>query len=317
MLFLLTPDDLFAHILFLRSVDDRTFLLVEGETDCAVLDPHLDSTHCETLPTSAKTAAIGTALLADQQGEPGVIALVDRDWIGVLEPAASAPNVFYTDLYDMESTLFGLDPVRGRVVHAFTDRKDRLRYDATDPKYPVNVAYKASAAVASFRYASIKNLWGLGVRDFPIHTIVDLDGKKPDISLLCQIAVSKNHASQNFRDLIADVDSAYGWLEGQPALHSGHDVLNALSFVINKRFGGSARSEHLASALRAAAGCADLASTRFFWDVSAWGESAGRQVWDCSVNRRANPAQIPLARIPTEDSDISSAPASVTNDRSN
>lgn len=38
----LTADDLFAQVLLIRTVDDRTIMMVEGQSDEAVLGPHVD-----------------------------------------------------------------------------------------------------------------------------------------------------------------------------------------------------------------------------------------------------------------------------------
>jgi hypothetical protein len=283
MLSLLTADDIFAHIVLLRTVNDKTIVIVEGDTDCAVLDPHLDLRSCESMPSGSKTSATGAAKIADEQGMERVVALVDRDWVGVLQESNDSPNVFYTDAYDMESTLLALAGIRERMLSAFADRDKLRRYTEEDSRHPLNVAHRASAALAGFRYSSTRNSWGIGVRKFPIETIMDLDGGESDIALLCKIAVLKNRSSQDPKDLVAEVESAYDWLKGRVDLHSGHDVMKALSYALNQRFNSSVTPESLASALRAATGCGDISAAGFFRELQGWATTSGRPLWRCAA----------------------------------
>lgn len=281
MLSSLTADDLFAYIVMLRNGDSRTFVLVEGESDCALIDSHLTA-DSETLPATAKGIAIGAAVLAHENGVEGVIALVDRDFVGSLESPCPAPNVVYTDAYDLETTLFELRPVRTRVMNSYCKKVFRTgTLGASALADAANLALKSASAVAAFRYCSIQNGWGIGVRMFPIHVIVDLNDGEPDIDRLCLIALSKARSSLDLKMTAALVRERYPWMLARPDYCSGHDLMNALSYVINSKFGGSTGHDGLSAAFRAATSCNDLGKTRFFGQLRDFGIAIEKPVWAC------------------------------------
>ncbi|MGV9215138.1 hypothetical protein ACTFTM_25030 [Micromonospora sp. RB23] len=274
----------------MRTVDSRTFLLVEGETDCALVDTHLVN-ECESIPAAGKSVALGAAVIAYEQNVEGVLAIVDRDWVGSLETELSTPNVIYTDAYDMESTMFQMDNVLNRIMNSYC-RRDLLRsVDRTAPQWPVMVTTRAAAAVSALRYASKTHGWGIGVRDFPIHVIVNLDGGAPNLALLCRIACDKAESRIDAETVLGATRMALSEIADDAKKCSGHDLMKALSYVINQRFGGSISEANLASAFRAAVGCGDLAGTTFFRSVSEWSQMHGKRVWSCNL-----PNKVPAAR---------------------
>lgn len=278
----LTAHDIYAHILLLRTVDTRAILLLEGETDCAIVDSHIDVASCDSMPTFSKNNAVEAAHLAEQNGLGDVIAIVDRDWIGILDPSPAHSNVFYTGLYDLETTFFSFQKLRTRILNSHARRSAlRLLANESDPAHPVTIAIKAARALASFRYASRVHRWGVGVRDFPIHTIIDTSSGDPDFNLLCVIAKARAKVAFDEKLAVIVVRQIYDSSVVRFDDCSGHDLMNALSYVLNRRFGTSISGDVLAASFRAAVGCLELAQTKFFGEVDVFVRSRGFEVWSC------------------------------------
>jgi hypothetical protein len=273
MLSSITADDVYSQILLLRDTDNRTLLLLEGDTDCSTIDAHL-SDSCASLPAYSKDAAIGAARLAHFRGDRRVLALVDRDWAGVIEDSAPGPNVFFTDAYDMEATLFCIDDLRTRVIHAASNR----RPSQTVVREIVELTVSSAAAIAALRFASQDNGWFIGVRGFPVHEIVDLGECKIDVYRMCVIALAKSRSPVDIRVVLTEVE----WLRSvlaDAAFCSGHDLMKALSFMIRRLLGGSIGEEHLAAMFRAALNFELLSDTDFFRTIQLWAERGGQEVW--------------------------------------
>jgi hypothetical protein len=279
MLSSLTADDIYAQIILLRDTDNRTLLLLEGDTDCNLIDVHL-SDDCASVPAYSKQAAIGAARLAHHDGDERVLALVDRDWMGIFEDPAPAPNVFFTDAYDMEATLFCIDDLRARVINASSNR----RPPATIIAALVDLAVEAAVAIAATRFASLDNGWALGMRGFPVQEIMDLDKYSVDVLKMCTLAVRRSGASIDISRALAEVE----WLIevlAHAAFCSGHDLMKALSLVIRTKLNGSVGEAQLAAMFRAALNFELLAITEFFVEINTWAESRNQRVWRKSSGR--------------------------------
>lgn len=121
----LSGDDIFAELMMLRTADARTFVLLEGPSDCRALDPHVESRSARTLPAYSKSALERTITLVDRRGLERTLGILDRDWVDVIYPPMESDNVVYTDDYDLDATILLSGDVFERLISSVTNRERR------------------------------------------------------------------------------------------------------------------------------------------------------------------------------------------------
>jgi hypothetical protein len=173
-----TAADLFVELMMIRGVDGRTLFVLEGETDCAALDPHIDERACDTVPGNGKTVVLGAMHLINENSVERVLALVDADLDGVVGGAPPIPNVIRTGLYDLDAEIFFAGAVVERVIASHTDRKLR-RSDGATTQAVVDAVTELASSVGLLRLCSDRHGYGLKIRRFPFNEVFRGRGKAP------------------------------------------------------------------------------------------------------------------------------------------
>ncbi|BCB87434.1 toprim domain-containing protein [Phytohabitans suffuscus] len=300
----LTGDDLYAEILLLLD-QGKAVVVVEGPDDLDALDSHIDDGACYAIPGYGKTSVIDAIRLADADDARQVIAILDRDWTGILDDPIDSENVVYTDWYDLDATILRVGDNYLRVAASFCDPVSMKRHIARSVlDNALDFAVRPAVAVGAIRLVAREQSMNLRARDFPMGEIVDLDGGQPDLRKTAVIAVASasNARPKEHLDVVADVlATTYSRIEMNYRYCSGHDLLSALSVVMRKRWRSSASAGTVAKAVRAAFSCVELMQTTFFAEVKAWGESRSVNVWNCRGILAPTPGivSVPAPRVRT------------------
>ncbi|MDG5807512.1 hypothetical protein P9869_33575 [Streptomyces ossamyceticus] len=278
---LLTADDLFSHLLIMRGVSDKKFILVEGDDDCGLIDPHLNADVCETLPSGGKTVVLGAAELAEKQGMTGVGVVLDLDWSDLLYPRIVKPYVFYTDSYDIDATAYAVDQ---NVVGFVVNQSDRDRLRSLVPKDSARtlsaVAKEVAHAVGVIRFLSEKFRWELKMREFPTHLAIT-DDVKVDIEKIVEVSLQRSpNASVAKEDVLAEFRKHAPSVSDRFRYCSGHDLLSAVAALLRK-VGGQVSAKSAGIALRSAFGCNSVAQSSLFQSIHSWGARQGCAILDC------------------------------------
>lgn len=95
-----------AEIRLTRQVHLGTILILEGPGDFKALRRFIDDTLCSIEIAFGKDNVIKALDLLEDEGFPGVIALVDADFDGILEKTYHLENLCVTDFHDLDLTIF-------------------------------------------------------------------------------------------------------------------------------------------------------------------------------------------------------------------
>lgn len=278
---LLTADDLFSHLLIMRGVSDKKYILVEGDDDCGLIDPHLNEDVCETLPSGGKSVVLGAAELAEEQGMDGVGVVLDLDWSDLLYPRIPKPYVFYTDFYDIDATAYANDQ---SVIGFIINQADRDKLRALAPKDSAralsNAAKEVALSIGVIRFLSEKSRWELRMREFPTHLAIAED-IKVDTERIAEVALQRSpNASVAKEDVLAEFRKHAPLISDQFRYCSGHDLLSAIAALLRK-VGGQVSAKSVGVALRSAFSCQRASQSDLFTAIHAWGASQGCAVLSC------------------------------------
>lgn len=278
---LLTPDDVFSHVLLLRSADERLILLVEGPTDCAVIDPHIERSAAQTIPGYGKATVIGVVTRANEKVVPRVAGLVDGDF----DPVASNPypaNVFATDLYDIDAEVFFSAGVVERVSHSFGDRsRIRKHLESEGAAAVTDMIVPGAAAMGALRLVSLRDALGLCVRSLPVREFLDMRSGKCRVDLLVKASVDRTKtcrlSCEEICRRVEEVLESAG--ESMQSLCSGHDLAAVLACLARARWKASLGADQAEKAMRAALSCDGFAVFPFVVALARWANERQTAIW--------------------------------------
>ena len=278
----LTPDDLFALVLLMRSADHRTLILVEGPSDSAVLDPHIDSQHCVTIPGHGKNNVVAAVRLSNGQHVDAVVGVVDADFHGLVGETRYPDNLITTELYDLDAELFFSDNVVARVINAFANHASLSQHmQLTQCGPPEDVAVNVAAAIGALRYIAASEGLSLNLSRFPVQEVVDAATASCDLYRLVLLAFRRSSAPGInptwLMDRLADV------MAHPPAparrLCCGHDLSAALGHFMRREWGARMGADQVERTMRAAIGCDAFRNLSVRKKLARWAEAAGVSVW--------------------------------------
>jgi hypothetical protein len=279
---LLTGDDLFAEILILRNVSNRTFVVLEGESDCNSLDPHIEEADCETIAGYSKSVVLRAIELVDDQYIQGVVALVDRDWIGFCDQRPESPNLFTTDFYDLDATIFFSGRIAQKFFSAHGDRDERKAYLIACGKSDISEAIaRLALPVGYLRLLSCRNRYGLKLRDFPVAAAMKPDCMTLDVEAVVNIAYKRSGGlpSVSKHELVNELVKDISIIDDAKKYCSGHDLTRALAAIVSRRLHLTMSSDAAARGMRAVFSVMELKTTQFYVDLKEWAEARNRIIW--------------------------------------
>lgn len=270
----LTGDDLYSYIILLQSENSRKkYLLCEGESDCAVLDPHLVEGACETIPGYGSNSVVDAIRIATQQQTKGVAALIDRDW--AKDDQKISPLAAQTDHYDIDATIFYSGNVCRRVVSTHCNR-DAVRGFLSSGGWdsPIQPATALAFPIGVLRKLNQEQGWGIRCADTPFDDVAFPDASGIDIEKAVLSAIKRSKKPRvneaDARAISTEVTEEMLSIT-DPATHCcGHDLNSALSFLMRRKWGGGGINKRsVEKAMRAAFSCAELTSTKFHAGLSS------------------------------------------------
>jgi hypothetical protein len=282
----LTADDLYSYILILRPVNRRIILVIEGDSDYTALRSHLDESEVTVIPGYGKPIIEPAMDLVNDNNIPNVIALLDRDFGSLLPGRPPKANVFLTDRYDLDATIFFSGSICERMAYSLGDReqiKDLL--SDLDCSELTRAAANLAMVVGILRFISIRDGLNLKLRDFPLGEVVRDDCRSVDIEQLATLALKRvdNPLPKRPRELVLEIQAVAAQVSDPYAYCSGHDLGRALSVMLRKRGGVSLKPEIIERILRGAFGCTEMRGTQVYSEMARWANPQNRRIWRCDL----------------------------------
>ncbi|MFB7510857.1 hypothetical protein, partial [Streptomyces broussonetiae] len=193
MLDLLTADDVLSHVMMLAATNELLYVLVEGSSDCGVIDPHINAETCETLPGGGKSVVMGAVELAREEGFNRLAVAVDLDWADLLYPRTSHDDVFYTDYYDIDATVFFREQNVVRIASNFADRSQlRAHVAKSDCRTLHEMVTQIAYPIGVLRFISERERLQLHLREFPISVVLNSAGSGIDFNRMIELAIKRS-----------------------------------------------------------------------------------------------------------------------------
>lgn len=223
-----------------RSTFSGTFLLVEGSSDKLFYDRFIDRKICNIVVQSGKARVIEVLELLQKSNFHGVLAIVDADfdWLeGFLD---DNPDLFRTDLHDLETMLIN-SPALDKIIAEFGS-DDKITRFGEDIR---TVILENGVIVGYLRWISkIDDGLNLTFNGITFSSFIDEKTMKIDQSKLIQEVVNKSQAhSLNNKDLQQRINSQKDENHDPCQVCCGHDLVEILSLGFRKAIGSYQPSE--------------------------------------------------------------------------
>jgi hypothetical protein len=283
MLASITADDVFAEILMLRNVSSKTFFVLESDSSCNTLDPHIATDSCETITAHSRQAVIDVIDMADQHAVMGVIGLVGRNWIGFGGSKPRSGRLFTCDLYDLEASLFFNSHLLDKIFAAHVGRRGKSQFlRERGAESVLGFVSRVALPVGVLRLVSQRNDFGLSMRRFPAHLV--LNDEMTDIDLTRLIALARERsrvlADATADEMLQTLKVALSVLPtGDRDYCSGGDMICCLVCILAKKFHKTMSVEVFRASVRATLTSTDLKATHLYQSIDEWAKENNAEVW--------------------------------------
>lgn len=279
----LDADDLYAELIMLRANDARAFILVEGSADCAVFDRFINAEHFTTVPALGKVRAMG-AIERVQDGAQlaAIYAILDRDWVGLLDNGMNHHSVIYTDFYDLDACIFFSPHVYEALAASFCTDLSFRHGTAGCTQDDINAACVCLALpIGLLRYISHRDGLALNLRDFPLAEVARNSARSVDLAALVTLACKRaGKEPEDHPGLLPLLQAELERVTEKERYCSGHDLAKAFSLVAKRRWASKAGHDIIERSARAALGRDAFERTSIYRDCARWTGSDGEAVWN-------------------------------------
>lgn len=283
MLDSVTGDDIYASVRMLVALPHRpAIVLLESPADCSCLSPHVDDSTVRLIPCFGAPNLTRAIERVDIDGIQGVLAIRDRDWVGILEPESTSPNLIYTDLYDLDASIALVTNIGTRIIYVFGDL-DAIREFCTTNHVsnPLAAVIGMVSELGLLRLVSQRHDLGLPLRGFPLYEVVAASTGTGIRQQLITLALRRSPDCRSSADEVLALMEAEG-PQPQRRLCAGYDLAALLAHLIHRAWKGSKPgTQQILQTTRSALSCAELWTLRLYQAVLAWELRTGWSIWKC------------------------------------
>ncbi|MGW4049512.1 hypothetical protein ACWENA_01650 [Streptomyces sp. NPDC004779] len=255
MLDQLDGDTLYAELIMLRTNDARAFILVEGPSDSAVLDRFIDTDRFTTIPALGKERALDALAITHSSARlTGVYAILDQDWVNILEDPLDHDTVVYTDFYDLDACIFFTVGVYEAIAASHcTDLSFKHGTPGCTHQDIADACVDLALPVGMLRYLSRRDGLGLNLRDFPLGQVTRNGADAVDLTQLVTLACQRARKDPADHTALPDLLRQEIAQVGDAARYcSGHDLAKAFSLLAKRQWASNAGHDTIERAARAA-----------------------------------------------------------------
>ncbi len=262
-----------AQIRLLRQVHKGTILIVEGATDVRALDRFIDKGFCDIEVGFGKENVIEALDLLEDEGFPGVVAIVDADFDRLLGKTYRLENLRLTDSHDLDLTIFVTSALE-RYIAEHAD-KDLLKQQVTSDISTVRKrVINASLPLAYCRLTSEHKNLDLYFKDLKHDQFVSLDDLSIDSEQLIGELIARSSTKCTATSLKTYIGTEAAKDYDPYQLANGHDVAAILGIALRKllakRKPAQTWASEIEAGLRLAFDWEAIVGTTLYADLREW-----------------------------------------------
>lgn len=279
----LTGQEVVTTLLMERQLDGRAVLVVEGPTDCQLIDIHLESESCYTMVAGSKSAVLESAALSLAEDLDWVLFVVDTDFGDLVGPVSSQRNVVRTERYDLLMDVLHADDSLLRkavVTHSSPGTEARLQVRFQNDVF--SRIWEVAQAIGVLRYLVVsRRLPQLSTRKWPYRGISEDLESGQLLASLATIAAARCGGTLEAGRIESEIFEALRDLDAPSRLVSSHDLIAVTAEFMHAESGGQHAHGVLAGTIRASVGCLEFRGLAVIKAIDAWAVERGWSLFDC------------------------------------
>jgi hypothetical protein len=262
-----------AQIRFVRQLHKGAIILLEGDDDAKVFGKLIDRAAAQTEVAFGKSNALTALDLLEDEGFPGVLAIVDADFDRIMKIDHKLENLFFVDHHDLDSTIFHSEALN-LYVREYGDPalfKANFKEDIAALRRCI---LTASEELAYCRLANTYRTLKLNFKDLPYDDFIKEETLGVDVQRLHGILVSTIGTRCTLDDIRKYSASERARNLPITEIVAGHDICAILGIVLRKLLGRRRvvhtwRSE-IEAGMRLAFDSVVFRSTAIFQTLADW-----------------------------------------------
>lgn len=255
-----------------RSIFSGTFLLVEGSSDKLFYDRFIDPDReiCKIVVQSGKARVIEVLGALQKLNLHGVLAIVDADFDRLEGSLDDNPDLFRTDLHDLETMLIN-SPALDKVIAEFGSEEKITRF-GQDIRA---VILENGVIIGYLRWISKIDGLNLTFNGITFSSFINEKIMKIDQSKFIQEVINKSQAhSLNNKDLQQRINSQKDENHDPCQVNCGHDLVEILSLGFRRAIGSyqpsDIKPDILERSLRLAYEEVYFCETELYLSIRSW-----------------------------------------------
>lgn len=266
----------------LRLYDaDSAILVLEGDSDRITLSRCVDRGHCRVVvAVHGKRDVLEAIEFSDHHEFEGVLGVVDSDFVDLHETRSPSPNVFYTDLYDLDAMVFFADDLVERCLESLGGSVYDEKNEYADIRAVKSAALVIASTVGYMRLYSMMGDHQIPLENFPVERIFTGVNYEVDVSELKVILPQKCRGEPLGE---SDIDSWIFRMEGdaisRERISQGHDLFRGLSYAAKRRWGTAIKAAMWERLARSHWRLDHMRDQQLYRQVQDWSHRTGYRVW--------------------------------------
>ncbi|MDR3564455.1 MAG: DUF4435 domain-containing protein [Negativicutes bacterium] len=262
-----------AEIRMIRQVKECSILIVEGVNDEKIFSRFIDGDKCEIEIAFNKSNALDALDLLEDEGFPGVVAVVDADFDRVLGRSRHLENLCMTETHDLDLVVL-LSSAFDFYIKEYCDNEKLHKSFEGDPKKLRTKIFNACLPIAYCRLASERRGMNISFKDLNYGEFIDKFTLEIDKMTLFSIVLSKSNVNYdvNILSRLVDLEESYNFDLLQ--LVNGHDATAVLGIALQEMVGRRREvhtwSREVESALRLAFDWESMTRTEIYEALKGW-----------------------------------------------
>jgi Protein of unknown function (DUF4435) len=225
-----------ANIRFIRQVHKGTVLLLEGETDARIFDDLIDSNKCQIEIGFGKRNVIDALDRLEDEGFPGVVAIVDADFDRLSGRAYELDGLCLTDKHDIDLTIFS-STAFDKYIFEYADGELCRNVFNSDITTIRTWILKAALPLAYCRFVSeLRGLY-LNFQDLRFDEFVNQEDLSIKTNGLATILIGRSLTKCTLANLNTYIAGEAAKSHDPYQLANGHDVAGILGIALRKLIG--------------------------------------------------------------------------------
>lgn len=268
----LDENDIVAEIIMLRAADNKTILILEGETDRKLLSFFTDDTACEIVVGHGRKKVLLAIENVRAQALEGILCVVDSDYDEFLGQCASADDVIVTEEHDIEIILLKSSALEKLLKESGSTRKIKALLNTGSSV--LDAISRVGVDLGAMRLHSRRNGDYLKFEGIKLRSL-----NKRALSCDCNELIgevlghsSKPHLSR--QPIHDDVEALKGAVPNPFRLCCGHDLTallgKALQHLIGSQNAADTSPELIEKQLRLGFSWEDFKATRVYDELRSW-----------------------------------------------